>query len=116
LSSEEPDDPEDLSEEIQNLMAELPSWEAKGDQQTMDYFRVYSVDFPHVDGRLTDDNSVDLKLANRSPSLSHFRHYLKKRRLPYRTSRNQRSSKAGSTMVTKLWSLSYKHVSRETRK
>jgi hypothetical protein len=38
-------------------MDELPFWEVKGNQQSMDYFRVYSIDFPYVQGSLHDDNS-----------------------------------------------------------
>ena len=52
-----PEDSPDKIEQIHKLMAELPSWEVKGDQKTMDYFRVYSIDFPYVEGRLHDHNS-----------------------------------------------------------
>lgn len=38
-------------------MDELPFWEVRGDQQSIDYFRTYSIDFPYVEGNLHDENS-----------------------------------------------------------
>ena len=41
--------------QIKELYSRLKSWEVTGDQQTIDYFRCYSTNYPHVEGSLHDD-------------------------------------------------------------
>lgn len=47
-------------------MKGLPTWDVKGDQQSTDFFRVYSTDFPYVEGQLHDNfNRLTLLFSGR---------------------------------------------------
>lgn len=39
-------------------MESLETWEVSGDQKTMDYYRCYSTDYPHVETLIHENNTM----------------------------------------------------------
>lgn len=46
------EDDKDPMEQIHQLMDGLPCWDVKGDDESIDFYRTYSMDYPYCEGHL----------------------------------------------------------------